>query len=121
MSPTMRRNLEEKGVILPKSARRNLKLSETVNMNNIKRRIQDVKLSHGGTSQEKKTEYNNVLQCVLDRNITKYHTSFGSGIASFLQVRRPTGKIDNTNEKKWKLKPRKTRKDRLTAGTVICQ
>ena len=114
-SPQTRKELNNKGLIMTERARKQLNMGQAV-MKSLKQNITDLKPKQGGTSVTQKTAYKNILQCVLDKSITKYH-KFGNALSAYLKIRRPRGKDYKKREQWWKPKARKIRKDRIPEST----
>ena len=85
-------------------------------MKSLKENITHLKPKQGGTSKTQKTAYKNVLQCVLDKSISKYHR-FGNVLSSYLKIRQPRGKGCKKREQWWEPKARKIRKDQISEST----
>lgn len=114
-SPQTRKELDKKGVIITEKARKHLNIGKVV-MKSLQENITHLKPKQGGTSKTKKTAYMNVLQCVLDKTISKYHR-FGNALSSYLKIRQPRDKGCKKGEQWWKPKARKIRKDRISEST----
>jgi len=107
-SPQTRKELDKKGVIMTEKSRKQLNMGQAV-MKSLKENITHLKPKQGSTSKTQKTAYKNVLQCVLDKSISKYHR-FGNALSSYLKIRQPRGKGCKKREQWWKPKARKIRK-----------
>ncbi|XP_077869847.1 uncharacterized protein LOC144362389 [Saccoglossus kowalevskii] len=109
-SPNTRKILEEEGLLLNKSACRQLKLGLAV-MNSVKGKVEEIRASSKGTIQtEKRNALKSVLHSVIG-GVQRYH-KFGCAIAAHLKIRKPKG-LD-TEKDWWKPSSRKLRKDRIS-------
>ena len=112
-SPKVNKELKRKGVVVTKADRKEIYMN-TILLKSVN--IADLKPTKGGTQQVKKTAYKNVLQCVLDKRISKYH-KFGNAISAYLNIRQPRGKVADRVKDWWQSAPRKKRSDSTPEST----
>ena len=112
-SPSTQEHLKAKGLLVTNLARRKLDMG-TVVLKSLRDKLKTIK-QKGTIPREKRSAYKNLVNAVLDKTVTKYH-QFGTALASYLNIRKPS--VVKESEW-WKTQKRASRKDRLSTEEQI--